>query len=313
LKKEDEEKTAFSTPYDVFSYQVMRFSLKNAGATYQKMMQNCLGSQIGRNIQVYIDDSVITTRTEESLINDSMETFDNLDRDKLKSNPTKCSFGVSAGQLLGFLASARGIEANPKKIQAILTIRKPAKLHEVQQLAGRVAALSRFIARLGEKALPFYALMKKSDKKFEWAEEADAAFSQLKKVLSTPPVLVAPKEREPLLVYITATHQVISMVLVVEQSEEGKAHGVQRPVYFLNKVLSPSKQRYPHNQKLAYNVFITTRKLRQYFTVHPIIVVNEAPLSNILNNPEVTGRVSLWGIELSHLDITYEKRKAIES
>jgi hypothetical protein len=70
---------------------------------------------------------------------------------------------------------------------------KPAKLHEVQQLAGRVAALSRFVARLGERDLPFYALIKKSDKKFEWTEEADAAFSELKKVLSTPPVLVAPK------------------------------------------------------------------------------------------------------------------------
>jgi hypothetical protein len=83
---------------------------------------------------------------------------------------------------------------------------KPAKLHKVEQLTGHIAALSRFIARLGEKALPFYALMKKSDKNFEWTEEADAAFSQLKKVLSTPPVLVAPKEREPLLLYITATH-----------------------------------------------------------------------------------------------------------
>jgi hypothetical protein len=130
------------------------------GATYQMIMQNCLGSQIGRNIQVYIDDMVITTRKEESLINDLKETFDNLDRYKLKLNPTKCSFGVLAGQLLGFLVSARGIEANPKKIQAILTMGKPAKLHEVQQLAGRVAALSQFIARLGEEALPFYALIK---------------------------------------------------------------------------------------------------------------------------------------------------------
>jgi hypothetical protein len=77
--------------------------------------------------------------------------------------------------------------------------------------------------------------MKKSDKKFKWIEEAEAAFSQLKKVLSTPPVLVAPKEREPLLLYITATHQVVSTVLVVERSEEGKAHGVQQPVYFLNE------------------------------------------------------------------------------
>jgi hypothetical protein len=83
--------------------------------------------------------------------------------------------------------------------------------------------------------------MKKSDKKFEWTEEADAAFAQLKQVLSTPPVLVAPKEKEPLLLYIVAMHQVVSTVLVLEQSEEGKAHGVQHEVYFLSEVLSPSK------------------------------------------------------------------------
>jgi hypothetical protein len=155
--------------------------------------------------------------------------------------------------------------------------------------------------------------MKKSDNKFEWTEEVDTVFLQMKKVLCTPPVLVALKEREPLLIYIGATHQVVSTVLVVERSEEGKAHGVQRPVYFLSEVLSPSKQRYPHYQKLAYSEFTTVRKLRQYFVVHPIIAANEAPLSNILNNPEATRRVSLWGIELSPLDITYEKRKAIKS
>ena len=84
-------------------------------------------------------------------------------------------------------------------------------------------------------------------------------------------------------------------------------------MYFLSEVLSPSKQRYPHYQKLAYGLFMTARKLRHYFSAHPIVVVNEAPLSNILNNPEATGRVSLWGIELSPRDITYEKRKAIKS
>jgi hypothetical protein len=151
LKKEDEEKTLFITPYGVFCYQVMPFSLKNVGATYQRMMQNCIGSQIGRNIQVYIDDVVITTRKEESLISDLAKTFDNLYRYKHKLNPTKYSFGVSTGQLPGFLVSARGIEANPEKIQAILTMGKPTKLHEVQKLAGRVATLSRFVAQLGEK------------------------------------------------------------------------------------------------------------------------------------------------------------------
>jgi hypothetical protein len=122
-----------------------------------------------------------------------------------------------------------------------------------------------------------------------------------------------PNEKEPLLLYIAATHQVVSTVLVVERSEEGKVHGVQRLVYFLSEVLSPIRQRYPHYQKLAYNLFTMARKLRQYFAVHPIIVVNEAPLSNILNNPSAIGHVSLWEIELSPLDIMYEKQRAIKS
>jgi hypothetical protein len=133
----------------------MPFGLKNAGATYQRMMQSCLGSQIGRSIQVYIDDVVITTREEKSLISDLAETFDNLSKYKLKLNPTKCSFGISAGQLLGFPVSARGIEANPEKILAFLTMGKPTKLHDVQKLAGRVVALSSFVARLGGKSAPF--------------------------------------------------------------------------------------------------------------------------------------------------------------
>ncbi|KAK1601573.1 hypothetical protein QYE76_007833, partial [Lolium multiflorum] len=170
------------------------------------MMQKCLATQIGKNVQVYIDDVVITTKEGSTSIDDLRETFDNLDKFCLKLNPTKCSFGVPAGELLGFLVSARGIEANPEKIQAIVTMRKPIKLKEIQQLTGRVAALSRFVARLGERALPFYALIKQGEK-FEWNEEADRAFEDLKRTISTPPILVAPKEKEPLLLYIAATPQ----------------------------------------------------------------------------------------------------------
>ena len=102
-----------------------------------------------------------------------------------------------------------------------------------------------------------------------------------------------------MLLYIAATNQVVSSVLVVEREEAGKVHGVQRPVYYLSEVLSLPKQRYPHYQKLAYGVFRTARRLRHYFMEHPIVMVSEAPLANILNNPEAIGRVSLWGIELS--------------
>ena len=126
LKEEDEAKTAFITPYGVFCYKTMPFGLKNAGATYQRMMQKCLATQIGKNVQVYIDDVVITSKKGSTLIEDLKETFDNLDKFCLKLNPTKCSFGVPAGELLGFLVSARGIEANPKKY-------RPSLLCESQQ------------------------------------------------------------------------------------------------------------------------------------------------------------------------------------
>jgi hypothetical protein len=98
---------------------------------------------------------------------------------------------------------------------------------------------------LGEKALPFYALIKKSDDKFEWTKEADTTLAQLKKVLSTPPVLVAPNEKEPLLLYIAATHQVVSTVLVVERSKERKAHRVQRPVLFPQRSTVSNKAKVP--------------------------------------------------------------------
>ena len=128
----------------------MPFGLKNAGATYQRCMQACLKDHIGRNIQVYVDDIVIKTREAKTLIDDLREMFDNLDHYKIKLNPEKCAFSVPSGQLLGYLISQRGIEANPKKIRAIMAMEKPKNLKGVQQLAGRIAALSRFISRMGE-------------------------------------------------------------------------------------------------------------------------------------------------------------------
>src|SRR3954466_10502478 len=204
LKVEDQELTAFITPSGVYCYNVMTFGLKNTGATYQRCMQACLGKQIGRNIEVYIDDIIVKTRDSSSLVDDLRETFDNLERYQIKLNPKKSFFGVPGGQVLGYLISARGIKANPEKIKAVLDMAPPSNLKHIQQLAGRVAALSRFIARLGEKALPFYALMRKPGK-FEWTAEAQTAFDGLKQILSTSHFLVTLHEREPMLLYIATT------------------------------------------------------------------------------------------------------------
>ena len=157
-----------------------------------------------------------------------------------------------------------------------------------------------------------YKLLKKADK-FMWTDEADAALKQLKVILSSAPILAAPEPGEPLLIYMAATNRVISIVVVVERKEPGYEHGVQRPVYYVSEVLTESKQRYPHYQKIAYGVFLASRKLRHYFQEHPITVVSKTPLSDIINNSDATGRVAKWGIELAAFEITYKRRDAIKS
>jgi hypothetical protein len=312
LKVEDEDKTTFITPHGVYCYMMMPFGLKNAKATYQWCMQACLKEQIGCNVKVYVDDIVIKTSKEDILLDDLRETFANLDHYSIKLNPKKCYFGVPTGQLLGYLISERGIEGNPEKIWAIINMQPPQTLRHVQQLTCRLVALSRFISKLGEKALPFYQLLRKTDK-FTRIAEAQAAFDDLKRHLSTSPVLVTPCEKEPMMLYIATTNQVVSSALVVEHAEEGKAHGVQRPVYYLSEVLLPTKQRYRHYQKLAYAIYMTGKKLPHYFECHSIVVVALTPVSSILNNPDATGRVSLWGITLGPWEITYQRQSTIKS
>ena len=133
--------------------------------------------QIGRTVEAYVDDVVIKTRHVESLINDLRLTFDNLRTYDIKRNPQKCVFGVPTGKLLGFIVSNRGIEANPAKIRVLSQLATPTDLKHIHKLAGCVAALSRFISRLGEKALPLYRLLRCTEH-FLWTDVAAAGFEK---------------------------------------------------------------------------------------------------------------------------------------
>src|SRR3954466_9872665 len=179
------------------------------------------------------------------------------------------------------MVSARGIEANPEKVQAIARMQEPNDSRGVQQLTGRLKALSRSISRLGESTLPFYQLLRKGEK-FEWTEEARKAFADLKKTLSTPPILAVPKEREKLYLYVAARNSVVSTTLVVERTEEGKVQSIQRPIYYLIMLLKKSQQRYPRYQKLLLAVIMTSRKVPHYFDKHPITIVSSAPLADMV-------------------------------
>src|SRR5438128_9818468 len=192
-------------------------------------MQRCLHDQLGRNVEAYVDDVIIKSRVKEDLISDLSKTFTNLRRFRWKLNPEKCVFGVPSGKLLGFIVLYRGIEANPEKLKDIFRMNSLTKLKDVQKLTGCMAALSLFVSRLGERAMPFYKLLKKQDE-FWWTLEAQRAFDELKEFLTSPPVLVPHMPEQPLLLYIAATSHVVSTAVVVEREEECHIQKVQHPV-----------------------------------------------------------------------------------
>ena len=216
----DQEKTSFVTAQGTYCYRVMPFGLKNAGATYQRLVNRMFQKQIGTTMEVYIDDMLVKSITAGLHIAHLSETFQILRDYNMKLNPAKCAFGVSAGKFLGFIVNHRGIEANPDKIKALLDMPSPSGIKEVQRLTGRIAALSRFVSRASDKFQPFFQVLKKA---FQWDEKCEETFMALKIYLSSPPILVSPIEGELLTLYLAVSDFSTSAVLIRDSTRSTTA------------------------------------------------------------------------------------------
>jgi hypothetical protein len=323
MSREDRKHTAFVTVDGLYYYVVMPYGLKNALPTFVRAMSKTFRDLIRDKVEVYVDDIIVKTKRGSTLVEDLTLIFDKLRATRTKLNPDKCVFGVSAGKLLGFLVSHWGIEANPEKIKAIEAMRPPARIKDVQKLTGSLAALSRFISRLAERAPPFFKLLRKSGP-FSWTEAAEQAFQELKQHLVSLPILVAPEPGEPLYLYIAAAAEAVSMVLVVErttqegQEPEGsgpatRVRTVQSPVYYVSEVLHEAKARYLETHKLLYVVLVVSRKLRHYFQAHRVVVVTSFPLRAILHNSNATGNIAKWAAELAEFQLDFQPCHAVKS
>ena len=158
---DDQEKTAFVTSVGNYHYKVMSFGLKNAGFTYQRMMTRMFESQLGKNIEIYIDDMVVKSKVVSEHLGDLGIIFEILGKYKLRLNASKCSFSVRSGKFLGYMVTHRGIEVNLNQIKAINNLQSPRNPKEVQKLIGMAAALNRFISRSADRCRPFFLLINK--------------------------------------------------------------------------------------------------------------------------------------------------------
>jgi len=221
----DENETAFMTKLASYCYKVMPFGLKNASATYQRLMDRILVPLLGRNMQVYVDNMVVTSKEKEQHVIDLEELFATIAKYNLKLNPKKSVFMVEAGKFLGFLLTERGIEANPDKCATIIEMSFPATVKEVQQLTGRMAALCRFLSASGDKAYPYFQCLKKNNR-FVWTSKCE-----LKEYLASLLVLGKPMAGIPLRLYFSIIDREISSVTLQDQYQ------IPKPIYFISKVL----------------------------------------------------------------------------
>ena len=167
-------------------------------------------------MEVYVDNMLVKSKEEKTHLEDLQETFDALRRYRIKLNPMKCVFGISLGKFLGFMVSQRKIEANLEKARAILDMTSPRMVKEVQQLTGRVITLNRFVFKATDKCLPFFKNLKQA---FQWMDEWEAAFQNLKENLGKPPLLSPSIEGEDLFLYLAVVQIAISSALIHEKSK----------------------------------------------------------------------------------------------
>jgi len=258
LAVDDQEKTAFVTPVENYHYKVMPFGLKNTGSTYQRMMTRIFELQMGKSIEVYIDNMMVKSRLVSDHVRDLDNIFEIMRKYRLRLNTSKCFFGVGSGKFLGYMVIHRGIEVSPDQIRAINNMQPPRNPKEVQKLTRMIAALNRFISRSANRCKPFFLLLNKW-KGFEWTEECALAFQQLKEYLSRPPIMSSLEADKVLFTYIAVVPHAVSLVLIREDN------GTQRPVYYVSKSLHEAEIRYLPLEKVVLAIVQATRKLPHYF------------------------------------------------
>ncbi|KAL0404170.1 UNVERIFIED_CONTAM: hypothetical protein Sradi_2057800 [Sesamum radiatum] len=206
----------------------MPFGLKNSGATYQRLVNKAFKHMIGRNMEVYIDDMLVKSHSKDSHIQDLKECFESSKASGDETQPLEMHFWGARREIFGLLNLLPRDTSQPRKNKSIQEMNPPTMKKEIQKLTGRMAALSRFLSKGAERRLPFFKILRKAEA-FSWTKEFQEAFNELKKYLSKPPLLTKPRDKEVLYMYLSASEEAVSAVLVMVLTYQALKHILGSP------------------------------------------------------------------------------------
>ena len=308
MSPKDAEKTAFRTPIGNFYYTVMPFGLKNAGVTYQRTMTAMFHDMIHREIENYVDDIVVKSKTRKDHFGILKKVFERCRLYKLKMNPLKCAFGVSAGKFLGFLVHQHGIDVDPKRASAIATMKPPTTHKELKSFLRKLSYIRRFIPGLAVVTSTFSPLLKKRAP-FHWSTECQQAFKKVQDIMNKLPTVCAPIFGKPLRLYLTSNSQAIGALIAQEVGS-----GVEQPVYYVSRALKDVESRYSGAERSCLALIYTSQRFRHYFLTHKVqLMIRSHPIRSLLQRPVLFGRLAQWLLQLSQYEIITETPTAIKS
>ncbi|KAK9943690.1 hypothetical protein M0R45_009291 [Rubus argutus] len=270
----DAEKTAFRTPYGNFYYTVMPFGLKNAGATYQRAMTAVFHDMMGKEVEDYVDDLVVKSKTRETHWE---------------------------------ILKKRGIDVDPAKTRAIALSPSPSNKKELKSFLGKLSYIRRFIPGLAALTGAFTPLLKQNEK-FVWSSKCEEAYGKVKELVMRLPTMKAPIPSIPLKIYLASTATAIGALL----AQEGNP-GEEQSICYVSRQLQGAETRYPKTERLCLALVYAEQRLRHYFLAHKLhLMVKTDLVRYLLTKPVLSGCLARWLLQLSEFDITCVTPRAIK-
>lgn len=308
LSEEDKEKTAFAVPRGKYEFNVTPYGLTNAGASYQRMMDLCLSGLSSRRILAYMDDIVIFSRTFEEHIADVKTVFERLRAANISLKASKCIFGSSNVDFLGYELSSKGIKPQKRLTDAIRDFARPENRKEVRRFLGMAGFYRNFIRNFGDISHPMNKLTS-DNVKFLWDEDCEKAFIELKQQLSSEPVLAFPRLGEDFIVDVDASDLAFGGVLMQEGSDS-QLH----PVAYFSDSVQKSQKSWAPTTKEAFALVLAVRHWHVYLAGrHFVLNSDHNPLVFMRQQKDPRGKFARWILELEDYDYTVKYVKGVEN